>query len=96
MLASERLNRGRGLRRAADRKTWTADASQVPDGTVILVGDGHPTLVAGNHLFSFGFGGWSLLEERLAGGKVVVLTPPTSVMALSSGFTPRLHPSVLV
>lgn len=94
MLASERLNRGRGLRRAADRKTWMTDISQMPDGAVILAGGRHPALVAGNHLFSFEFGGWELLDERPVRGRVVVLTPPTSVMALSSGYTPRMHPSV--
>ena len=93
-LASERLKRGRGLHRARDRKTWTAAASQLPDGAVILVGDRHPALIAENHLFAFGFGGWTLLDERPPRGRVVVLTPPTSVMALSRGYTPRLHPSV--
>lgn len=70
--------------------------SQMPDGAVILVGGRHPALVAGNHLFLFGFGGWKLLHERPARGRVVVLTPPTSVMALSCGYTPRLHPSCQV
>jgi hypothetical protein len=94
MLDSERLQRGRGLHRAADRKTWTAEASRLPDGAVILVGDRHPALIAETHLFSFGFAGWTLLDERPSRGRVVVLTPPTSVMALSRGYTPRLHPSV--
>jgi hypothetical protein len=93
MLASERLQRGRGIGRAADRKTWAADMSQMPDGAVILMG-GYPALVAGDHLFSFGFGGWELLAERPARGRVVVLTPLTSVMALNHGYTPTLHPSV--
>lgn len=95
MLASERLQRGRGLRRAADRKTWESDMSQLPDGAVILTGDNDAALVSGGHLFSFGFGGWSLLDERPVRGRVVVLTPPTSVSALSHGYTPTLHPSVL-
>lgn len=94
MLASERLNRGRGLRRAADRKTWEVDMSQLPDGAVILLGGGDPVLVAGHHLFSFGFGGWDLRDERPVRGRAVVLTPPTSVTALSHGYTPKLHPSV--
>jgi hypothetical protein len=94
MLAAERLERGRGLHRGRDRKTWTADLSQLPDGTVILHGGHNPVLVAGKHLFSFDFGGWRPLDHRPARLRVVVLTPPTSVQALSHGFVPRLHSSV--
>jgi hypothetical protein len=93
MLAAERLRRGRGLDRAADRKTWAEDISELPDGTVIVEG-GAPLLVLGNALFEFDFAGWQMLQGRPQGGQVTVLTPPTSVAALRHGFTPRLHDSI--
>ncbi len=93
MLAAERLRRGRGIDRAADRKTWAEDISALPDGTVIVEA-GAPLLVLENSLFEFDFGGWRSPVRRPEGGQVVVLTPPTSVVALRHGFAPRLHDSI--
>lgn len=94
LLTSERLERGRGLDRGADRMTWTADISKLPDGTVFLDAGRNPVLIAGKLLFSFAFGGWQSRNDRPARGRVLVLTPPTSVRALGHGYVPRLHPSV--
>jgi hypothetical protein len=87
-LAAERLNRGRGLCRAADRTLWTAAADTLPDGTVVVV-DG-PRLVLGRQLFAFAFDGWCDPVSR-PGGELTVLTPPTSVLALMNGFAPQLR-----
>lgn len=92
-LAAERLNRGRGLDRARDRKTWAGDISALPDGTVI-VDDGIPLLVRGDYLFEFDFTGWRSPRARLRAGQVMILTPPTSVTALRHGFAPNLHDSI--
>lgn len=93
MLAAERLRRGRGLRRADDRKTWTANVSELPDGTVIVDDGLLPLLISGPNLLSFGFGGWRPSGVRSERGMATVLTPPTSVTALAHGFAPKLHPS---
>jgi hypothetical protein len=74
--------------------TWTTDISQLPDGTVILDVGNHPVLIAGNHLFSFDFSGWRLIGGRPSREAARVLTPPTSVKALSHGYAPTLHQSV--
>jgi hypothetical protein len=84
-LALERLNPGRGLSRAADRRRWTAAADALPDGTVVLL-DG-PRLLLGDRLLAFDFGGWRDPVPRPA-GELTVLTPPTSVLALRHGFVP--------
>lgn len=89
-LANERLDRGRGLVRARDRKTWSAPAAAIPDGTVVLDGGRRPHLVREDSLREFSFGGWSQARPRPR-GDLEVLTPPTSVAALASGFEPRLH-----
>jgi hypothetical protein len=94
ILAAERLNRGQGIDRARDRKTWPADTSALPDGTVILDEERRATLLAGGLRYSFGFGGWRASGGRPDHGTALVLTPPTSVAALAHGYTPRLHPSV--
>jgi hypothetical protein len=94
ILSSERLRRGRGLDRGRDRKTWSTDLSQLPDGTVILDEGDHPVLISGNRLFSFDFSGWRGIGDRPGSEIVLVLTPPTSVRALSHGFAPTLHASV--
>jgi hypothetical protein len=93
-LAAERLRRGRGLSRAGDRLTWVSPMGDVPDGAVILT-DGTPRLVMGAGLLGFDFAGWRSPRVRPAKGDVVVLTPPTSTLALRNGFQPLLHPSAV-
>ncbi len=91
-LASERLRRGRGLSRAADRRTWSAPGGELPDGAVVLTGGPH--LVLGGRLLAFSFAGWRAAAPRPRGGlELEVLTPRTSVLALARGFAPQLHPS---
>lgn len=91
-LAGERHRRGRGLRRATDRRLWQADISGLPTGTVV-VEEGEARLLLGDRSLAFTFDGWTNPEERSVRGTVEVLTPPTSVAALTSGFTPVLHPT---
>ena len=92
-LARERLRRGRGLDRASDRILWTERISRLPIGTVILDRDRRPRLVLEDRLPLFTFAGWLDPEPRPRTGEVGVLTPPTSVVALGSGYTPVLHPT---
>jgi hypothetical protein len=88
-LQAERLRPGRGLVRAADRRTWTA--RDLPDGAVVLL-DGFPRLVLADRLLAFSFAGWGAPVPRPA-AELAVLTPQTSVLALRHGFRPELHPS---
>lgn len=91
-LAAERLDRGRGLDRGRNRRLWSADLAELPPGTVV-VGDAGPLLVSAERLQPFSFAGWGQPQTRPATGPAVVLTPPTSVAALTHGFEPRLHPT---
>jgi len=91
LLASERLHPGRGLVRGPDRRTWSAPPTSLPDGTVVLH-DG-ARLVLGDRLLAFSFDGWHDPVPRPA-GDLTVLTPPTSVAALSHGFVPALQTTV--
>jgi hypothetical protein len=93
-LAKERLRRGGGLNRANDRILWQAPIDDLPVGTVVLdPADGQAGLLTESHLQRFSFAGWQAPRTRPAGVAVNVLTPPSSVAALRSGFEPTLHPS---
>jgi hypothetical protein len=93
-LAAERLRRGSGIDRGADRRLWSAPIDDLPDGTVIVGRVGEARVVGGALTYAFGFGGWRSPESRGGGADVEVLTPPTSVAALQHGFVPVLHPSL--
>jgi hypothetical protein len=93
LLAGERLDRGRGLTRAGDRRLWSADIDDLPGGTVVVEAS-RPLLVLDDHLFVFDFAGWRDPRPRPRGRLVQVLTPPTSVLALRNGFVPVLHDSI--
>jgi hypothetical protein len=92
-LSRERLRRGRGVDRASDRILWTERVDQLPIGTVVVDEDGVPRLVMEDRLLRFTFAGWTEPRPRRRTGSVVVLTPPTSVAALASGYVPVLHPT---
>lgn len=101
-LAAERLNRGRGLERAQDRRLWRAEIDVLPVGTVIVNHDppgesasaspGRSHLMTADGIRLFSFGGWGPIE-RPPSGEVAVLTPLTSVLALTHGFEAVLHHS---
>jgi hypothetical protein len=95
-LASERHRRGRGLTRAQDRIIWRSPLAALPAGAVIVDNVTRtPHLVGESHLQPFRFEGWGPPTERPTGIDVEVLTPPTSVAALSNGYIPHLHPSAI-
>ncbi len=93
-LASERLELGRGMNRSTDRKVWIENIDRLPAGTVIVDGTKRACVVMPDELRPFEFSGWTAPEPRPVDQPVMVLTPPTSVAALSFGFQPVLHPSV--
>jgi len=96
LLGEERLRRGPGLMRATDRILWTSELDKLPVGTVVVdPAAGVAQLLTENHLQGFTFGGWGQAIPRPHGVTVEVLTPPTSVGALSCGFVPQLHPTAI-
>jgi hypothetical protein len=95
-LSRERLRRGGGLRRAADRILWKAPLHELPTGTMIIgPHERSAHLVSEGGLQPFGFGAWGNPIQSSA-GVVDVLTPPTSVLALRNGFAPVLHASAVI
>ena len=92
-LASERYEGGRGLVRAAQRRTWMAPINALPVGTVIVGARSTPCLVVTDRLLAFSSDGWIAPSPRPRSGDVRVLTPPTSLAALRNGYAPLLHPT---
>jgi hypothetical protein len=69
------------------------DAASLPDGAFVLL-DGDPWLVSGGTLLRWSPGGY--VERRPPAGRATLLTPPTTVHVLASGWSggvPLLHPS---
>jgi hypothetical protein len=94
-LAAERLCRGAGLERAADRRRWSAPFDELPNGTVVVGETGDARLLIGDRTLAFRHAGWTAPRPRPTQGEARVLTPPTSLAALRHDFTPVLHRSAL-
>ncbi len=92
-LNAERLRRGRGLSRSGDRLVWSMPFSALPDGAIVVSGDRDCELVLGQRLLRFSFERWTHARHRPRSGTAAVLTPPTSVAALTHGYGPVLHAS---
>ncbi len=69
------------------------DITSLPDGAFVLV-DGAPWLVLDGELLRWTPGGYT--ERRPAAGRATLITPPSALHALASGWSgvvPFLHPS---
>jgi hypothetical protein len=70
------------------------EQEELPDGAFVAFG-GEPWLVLGSELLRWTPGGYSHRQKRV-GGSVDVITPPTSLQALTAGWSggvPLIHPS---
>jgi hypothetical protein len=88
-LHAERLGDGLAARRLHERRL-----EELPDGVFVLLG-GDPHLVLGDELLRWTPGGYAERRRRDR-GRIEVVTPPTSLGILASGWSggePLLHPS---
>src|SRR5581483_1362322 len=89
-----RLHRERLGEGVAGRRLHERQARELPDGAFLLL-DEEPYLVAADVLLHWTPGGYAERRRRPR-GRVEVLTPPTSLRVLGSGWVgtvPLLHPS---
>lgn len=63
---------------------------KLPDGAMVQVGEGS-YLIAGGKLRRWSFAGYRRMEAPI--GEAMLITPPSTMRALASGFQPVLHPS---
>ncbi len=77
------------------RRLHGAGYAGLPDG-VFIMDDGRPCLVAGSRLLAWSPGGYLPHRRRPTRGRAQVITPPSLVAVLDSGWTPLvplLHPT---
>jgi hypothetical protein len=90
-LHTERLDPG-----SNERRLHRASIGELPDGAFILE-DGEPWLVLGADLWSWTLSGYVERRPRLASREALVITPPSLLAVLRSGWNPLvplIHPSV--
>ena len=81
VLHAERLH-GRGQRR------WRAQIRDLPDGAM-FVWEERPLALRNGKALRWSFGGYGVPKRLAATLEVDVLTPPSTVAALSAGYSPR-------
>ena len=80
--------------RARRQLTHRAPASGLPDGVMIRAG-GVVGLLIGGQLRPWSFQGYGVPAGARVAGVVEVLTPPSTVAAITAGYRPLVHPSAL-
>ena len=74
------------------KRVHAVPAESLPDGAVILAGDGLPHAVRDGALRVWSFAGYGPARP-LPTGPVACLTPPLSLAALRGGYAPVWHPT---
>ena len=85
------LHAERAIPRRFEKRRHMVPIDTLPDGAILF--DGAPRLVLGETLRPVLLDGYGPPQTRPASGSVTVLTPPTSLRALGSGYRPELHPT---
>jgi hypothetical protein len=76
------------------QRTFVADLTSVPDGVfVVLPGSSEPLLFWGGALHPWSPARYGPPRRRPGGIEVTVLTPRSTVLAISAGYVPAIHPS---
>ena len=81
----DRLHDERAIPRKFLQRREVMDADQLPDGAIVL--DDQPKLILGDQSFAVSPAGYAAPAPRPT-GSVIVLTPKTSLNALSGGYRP--------
>ena len=80
--------------RSRRKLSYLAPAAELPDGVMIRAGGG-PGLLIGGGVRPWSFHGYGAPVPADPAGRVEVLTPPSTVAAITAGYRPLVHPSVL-
>jgi hypothetical protein len=89
-LHRDRLSPDRGAR------TYRADVGNLPDGVFVEDAEaGSALLLWAGSLWTWSFSGYSRAQARPRGGEVTVLTPRSTVNAITAGYVPQVHPTAI-
>ena len=80
--------------RSRRKLSYLAPAAELPDGVMIRAG-GEPGLLIGGQVRPWSCYGYGAPAPAGPAGAVEVLTPPSIVAAITAGYRPLVHPSVL-
>jgi hypothetical protein len=77
---------------------FEASLAELPDGVFVKNTDWGemPYLVWGHNLLAWTLGGYKHPIARPTRGKLLVLTPKSTVAAIRAGYVPEVHPSAVV
>lgn len=75
-----------------EKKMHRRDIAGLPDGAMIAL-DGAAYALCGDRLLRWSPSRYDVRQPRPATGHVDVLTPPSIIAVLASGYRPRWHPS---
>lgn len=90
-----RLHRERVDPETREQRVHEASLDELPDGAFVLV-DGEPRVVLGRGLLRWAPAGYHGESSRPPSGRLALLTPPSLVSVLRTGWTsavPLVHPS---
>lgn len=79
------------------RRLHQAEFARLPDGAFVLHRE-RPHLVLGSRLLAWTAAGYAERERRPAGGRAMLITPPSLLPLLAVGWeplVPRVHPSAI-
>src|SRR5262249_50253431 len=88
-LHGERIYRG-----AHRRRPHTHSRSPLPSGGFVLLDDGPALIAAPNLIVPWTTEGYGRARERPRVGKVKVITPPSTLVALRHGYRPQIGTAV--
>lgn len=91
--AVDRVLHGERLTATRQKRTYAASLDELPDGTFMLLDAQQPLLVQGRQLLAWAPHGYTAALPRPRARIVEVLTPPSIVKILATGYRPALHPS---
>jgi hypothetical protein len=79
------------------KRTYTTNLDDLPDRVLVTLAgrDGEAYLVLGDELRAWSPAGYRDRRRRPRDEVVSVLTPPSTVRAIRSGYMPEVHPSAL-
>lgn len=76
------------------KRTWRADVAVLPNGAYVVI-EGVPRVVWDGELHAWTDSGYTDRVARPNRGAVEVLTPPSIVAVMLSGYRPNVHPSLV-
>jgi hypothetical protein len=87
----DRILHAERLERDGRKRSWSTMLRELPDGAMIRLADGTPSLVLADMLLTWSLSGYCKPRLRPPDASVDVLTPPGITAVMKFGYRPVLH-----